>query len=335
MKTNKLKNIAIALAAACLFMSACDDGGSSSGGSSVPSFVAVGEDGAIFISNNGTTWTDQTQSGGTLLAVTYGNMKYVAVGTSGRILISDDGKTWANKTQAGANFTDIAYGNSTFVAVGNSGRCSVSGDGESWSNITSIGGTPTFGEITFANNMFLATGYRIVTTEPLLVHDVIYSSTDGEEWTQEFSSELIDDNFIGSAFANDIFIAVTVEGIVYTSDDNGDTWDSGTSIADCDYNSINNVASGNNRFLATGQYITELINNVVLTSSNGSTWSNIAPTVAGSGAQVLSIIDTQDLFVVAGSHEYIAISDDDGISWDTVHSSTEDISLYDVTYGGY
>jgi hypothetical protein len=91
-------------------------------------FVAVGEDGAILTSPDGTTWTARNSGADIiLLGVAYGNGTFVAVGEEGTLLTSPDGITWtarnsgagtARNSGAGSILLGVTYGNGTFVVVG-------------------------------------------------------------------------------------------------------------------------------------------------------------------------------------------------------------------------
>ena len=62
-------------------------------------FMAVGSEGTILISSDGTSWTERSSgTGNTLYGVTYGNGLFVTVGNSGTIVTSSDGTTWTSRS---------------------------------------------------------------------------------------------------------------------------------------------------------------------------------------------------------------------------------------------
>ena len=56
--------------------------------------VAVGDNGAIYRTADGTTWERQTDAAEWLRSVTYGNGKFVAVGDAGFVTSSANGQLW-------------------------------------------------------------------------------------------------------------------------------------------------------------------------------------------------------------------------------------------------
>ena len=62
-------------------------------------FVVVGEDGIIFTSSDGNSWTERTSgTSEDLYEVTYGNGLFVVVGENGTIITSPDEYFWTERT---------------------------------------------------------------------------------------------------------------------------------------------------------------------------------------------------------------------------------------------
>lgn len=122
-------------------------------------FVAVGEEGAIVRSDQGTTWVNVTSPTTTTLnAVTYGGGRYVAVGQQGTVLTSTDGATWTSQTPATTvNLRGVAYGNGFYVAVGDSGRIQSSPDGADWTPRPS-GTTVTLHDVAYGLGRWVTVG---------------------------------------------------------------------------------------------------------------------------------------------------------------------------------
>ncbi len=152
-------------------------------------FVAVGDNGLIQTSTDGTTWTTRANPAGTptMYRVRWLGEQFVAVGASSTILTSPDGITWTQRTAPDAtrNYCDVARNTVTgrliVVAKQASGaNAAVSTDGGvSWSSLTVAGlyysgmWIPT-NRIAFGVN---AAGAQVwaATTED----GKIYSTTDG------------------------------------------------------------------------------------------------------------------------------------------------------------
>jgi len=97
-------------------------------------WVAVGEDGAIGISEDGTKWT--AAASGTrnfLRAVAHDGKRWVVVGDDGAIVTSEDGTKWtAAAWGARKNLWALAYDGKRWVAVGDDGAIGISEDGTKW-----------------------------------------------------------------------------------------------------------------------------------------------------------------------------------------------------------
>ena len=126
-------------------------------------FVAVGVDGKLATSTNGTTWTQRTSSFGDthIYGVAYGNNMFVAVGNSGKLATSTDGITWTRRTSSFGTtiIRGVTYGNNRFVAVGDSGKLATSTNGTTWTQRTSSFSDTSIRGVTYGNNMFVAGGY--------------------------------------------------------------------------------------------------------------------------------------------------------------------------------
>jgi hypothetical protein len=160
-------------------------------------FVAVGHNGKMAYSADGTHWTaipsgtGPGKSGfsadGIIMNIGYGNGTFVAVG-SGMTYSTDGGMNWTTIPVGSANNTtttfglsainDVIYGNGKFIAVGHDAKMAYSANGVNWTAIppgntngttTSFGtyynsdigktlGTPIF-SLAFSDNRFVAGGY--------------------------------------------------------------------------------------------------------------------------------------------------------------------------------
>jgi hypothetical protein len=189
-------------------------------------YVAVGHDGAIYRSVNGTTWGAVT-SGTTfdLDGVTYGDGVFVAVGadTGGGpvvVLTSPDGVTWTD-TSSGAGlpssrgFYEVEFLNDRFLAGGWLAQVNFSVDqGQTFSS-TMADDQLVFRGFAYGSGLYLATGYRYVSQ--LVSVEVDYASADGANWV-ELNSPLGSDRRNEAVFFNNTFITVGDGGSIWQSD---------------------------------------------------------------------------------------------------------------------
>ncbi len=132
-------------------------------------FVAVGTNGKISSSTNGTTWTARTSgfSSTDIYGVVYGNGAYVAVGDSGKISSSADGATWTLRsnplTAVIGRINRVGYGNGLFF-TGGEGYIASSSDGTTWT-LRTTGLTLGSGDLrdfaySSALGLYLAVGFN-------------------------------------------------------------------------------------------------------------------------------------------------------------------------------
>jgi hypothetical protein len=98
--------------------------------------VAVGDNGAIYSSTDGSSWQRHSSGSSTWLrGIAYGAGMFVAVGETGTILNSANGADWV-KVSSGtsADLNRVTYTGTQFVVVGDGGVVRVSASGSSWQN---------------------------------------------------------------------------------------------------------------------------------------------------------------------------------------------------------
>jgi len=259
---------------------------SNNSASATGSFAAVGQGGAIFISNDaGKTWAPATPPAGfttDLYAVTGyaanqnnpGNpaMRWIAVGFGGAsVLSTDGGATWttgnASTSQSLRSITHVA---GTFFAVGDAGTILSSTDGITWTSHTS--GTPNNLNGVNHGSIYVAVGDS----------GTILTSVDGNTWTAKTSgtsNSLRQVTSYGS-----IIVAVGDSGTIVTSIDNGTNWVLTTLpgspapttglvsvVADSLY-IANTTIDPLLSFISTAQFVAVDSGGNTYTSMNGRTW---------------------------------------------------------------
>lgn len=120
--------------------------------------VAVGDNGTIYTSDDGVTWTGRS-SGTTdwLTAVAYGGGKFVAVGEMGRILTSSDGLQWSRQAHSGQElFTAVESVGGGFVVAGDAGTVLWSVDANQWESISSGSTNDLFTVASVGADIFVA-----------------------------------------------------------------------------------------------------------------------------------------------------------------------------------
>jgi len=131
-------------------------------------FVAVGNQGSIYRSTDGETWSGVTTTSITtnLKDIAYGSDKWIAVGAAGTIISSaDDGLNWS-VVSAGGTFqlNGVHYQNNVWLAVGGAGMAMNSVDGSTWykKHVVSAG-TPLgtqLNAVTYGDNKMVAVGIQ-------------------------------------------------------------------------------------------------------------------------------------------------------------------------------
>lgn len=167
--------------------------------------------------STGNSWTVETSgTANDLMCVTYGNDRFVAVGNNGTILTSSDGTTWTQQplpySPPSLNtvmLSGVAYGGNIFVAVGDK-TILTSSDGVNWTpiNYVTYSGNSSYyiqswlTSVTYCNNTFVVLGKS----------GTIITSSDGVNWTQQDVNSSNQVN--GVAAGNNNLVAVGNSGTV-------------------------------------------------------------------------------------------------------------------------
>jgi hypothetical protein len=286
-------------------------------------FVAVGDNGTILTSPDGTTWAKRTSPPGPfgarvhLYDVTYGNGLFVTVGgDNGTILTSPDGTTWAKRDSGTSNdLYGVTYGNGLFVTVGEYGTFLTSPDGTTWTKSSSDASATAAGppgpahRIYYGNGLFVTVGGD---------NGTILTSPDGTTWTQRTSGTSND--LYGLTYGNGLFVAVGDNGTILTSPD-GTTWakrNSGTS------EEFLGVTYGNGIFLTIG------LDGNILISPDGTTWTEGSYENSYSYGFFKAATYGNGLFVTVSKNGAIQTSPD-GTTW-TQRTSGKSGWLREVIY---
>ena len=258
----------------------------------------VGQGGKVVMSQDGSRWSEIAVEGEKLRgvrAVAYNGKQFVAVGSAfdgllvGVISTSPDGINWTARQAGfarGFGLVSVTHGEGTFVTVG-AGIIGSSSDGITWEKSDFRYPIQLF-DVAYGNGRFVATGGR----------GSVYSSPDGVTW-REGRSGLSDVFFLHSVtYGDGQFVAAgeemidrgefvpgegygperpTLRSAIITSHDGVD-WNiqhTGTS------QELTDIAYGDNQFIVIGNNEGPTdewgnptsYNAVVLTSNNGTDWT--------------------------------------------------------------
>jgi hypothetical protein len=208
-------------------------------------FVAVGYEGSIVTSVDGTNWS--AQNSGTLdslYTITHGAGLFVAAGNRGALTVSEDGYTWTPINSGTANpLFGSTYGDGKWVVAGGS-NILVSVNGFQWVNQRSPFLPQAFlNTIAYGAGRFVgvgAGGYAVW-------------STNGLDWARSdsplgnhFSMIYAGGQFLatGGGFVGFSETATSPDGVVWTSQ------------ALASFVSLIDVQYGNGRYLAAGLFLT-------------------------------------------------------------------------------
>ncbi len=304
----------------------------------------------VLTSPDGVTWARRSVApfARNLGGVAYGNGEYVAVANGGRVLVSPDGVAWTEQdTGTGAGFTGVAFGEGLFVAVAPLRGVFTSPDGVAWTR-RSVPATvlSRLQAVTHTGTDFVA-----VSRDPSNAVDSggsILTSPDGVTWTQQAVAAT--QGLLGVGSGGGLIVAVgnsdntAAYNNIFTSPD-GVTWtvrshaDPGPGVTA----SLGAVVHGPLGFVTAGgravyastdgvswpsralsasrwslsvahdgtRYCAVGVNAVVMTSTDGATWTNVAHGIDHNSLyHWLSLTHANGLFVAVGKDTSVMTSPD-------------------------
>jgi hypothetical protein len=235
-------------------------------------FVAVGANGVMFSSTDGTKWTPLISGVTTNLNAAVFRGAFLAAGDGGALLYSTDATTWTPQNTGTPNkLNAIATNAGLFVAVGDSGTIVISADGITWTKAANSATTKDlFAVSAFGNGLWIAAG----------ANGALVTSADGSTWTSVTSNAGFDLKGIASGTSTAtgavIFVAVGANGTLITSPDAA-TWTAQTAIGT---NTPLSAVTFGTQFIAVGA------NGNIFTSTDGTTWAG-QPSATGSNLNAI------------------------------------------------
>ena len=255
-----------------------------------------GDNGLILTSTDGITWTKRvSNTNSNLYAGVYNGASFVLAGSNGVIVTSMDGVTWTVRTSGTTEaINSMEWNGSLFVGVGTGGLTIRSTDGSTWTPLI-VASTTTFHRVRWINSNWVAVG-------TYGVGGVIRTSTDAITWTGQTAGTtetIYDITWDGSQY-----IYVAGAGVInygamgtWTAADND-----GTTVA---LHGIYHDASG--LTFAVGA------SGTMLGSSNGRKFAAMTPVV---GKDLNSIVKVGSDYFVLGTG-FVLLKSSELLIWET------------------
>lgn len=266
-----------------------------------------------------------------LFSVAYGNGNFVAVGYNRTILTSTDGVSWTSQTASDSNYyqaNSVTWDGSQFVLVGDSSNLAsyapviaTSPDGVTWTRRNWTRGSETQLVDVWGNGSTLtAAGANGA---------VIASSDSGATWSGETlpAASYITQLFgVAGNGSTRILVGKNDTGAGIILANTGSGW---TQVGSAWANfAPRDVIWTGSQFVAVGgDSYNYGANAVVLTSSDGSSWTRVALPVAGApaGYTLRDVTWTGSVLVAVGDNGgtgRVVTTSSDGSSWTQAHQST-------------
>ena len=188
-------------------------------------FIAIGDAGAVCISDDGSDWTADTpntppDTSSALYGIAWGDDQFIAVGGSflnSVIYTSPDGEDWTlRNSNEPFILRDIVWNKDHFIAVGDGGTITTSPRGISWTR-NSSGTTTDLNNIAISEDRMIATGKIAAPFSTLILRN------EGDTWDGGSGPELDNVHINDLSFGGTQFIGVGPSGSIVVSED-GQKW---------------------------------------------------------------------------------------------------------------
>lgn len=286
-------------------------------------FVAVGTNGTILYSLDGTQWESTVFDSTFINSVNYAESQFVAVGENGTIYTSYNGVNWASQTSTTTQeLFDTAYGSGLFVTIGCEGTVLTSSNGYDWADHSDYNDkffcSDLYG-IAYGNGIFVTVGEDFSSGN----HNGVLASTTNpntpESWTRltdPSSSTELD----AVTYGGEKFVAVGANGAIIYASKTADDWVTAASSGVVTTAQIGAITYANGLFVAATR------DGGIIKSSDANNWNAV---ISGTTSILYSITHGNNKFIAVGESGTI-ISSVAGESWITIPAITIE-SLYGVT----
>lgn len=275
--------------------------------------------------NNPKATFSWSSSGTYTVRVTVSDMKGMTAQATKTVTVIDGSTTWAERENTSVGtFYAMAASPTKVIATGTSyeptyrGPVAVSTDGTTWNSHMLGLNQQAFGAC-WDGSQFILVGMAAVNGN--FVGQIFTSTTaDSGSWVTRLGSGPA---LNAVATGNGVTVAVGDNGTILRST-NGTAW---TPVSSGTTNTLGGVAWGDGKFVAVGYSPGTSGTPVVLTSPNGTTWTNTTSTAAAdiaSWQDLRSIIWGGDRFIASGWYGRIRHSTDGGLTFPTTRPSGED-----------
>ena len=282
-------------------------------------FVAVGENGTILASPDGSDWAIRTSNTtSTLASVAWHDSQFVAAGEDGTVLTSADGVAWTKRSPGTNAFLNGLAGNGAeLVAVGDGGAILTSVDAVTWTARNSAT-TDNLHAVAWNGSLFVAVGG----SPDDFSSAIVLTSPDGITWTPRDPKSAR--CLFGLAWNGAQWMAVGASGAQLTSAD-GLNWKLGSTGSGVTQRGL---SWNGTTFIAVGQFGT------ILTSTDGTMWADRS-SVAASANDLFGIAgDGSQSLAVGAKGTLLNSTAMDASSWASFSTEIANASPSDIVWDG-